>query len=135
MSFRVKRWSGLITIARLNGCGLAGRPQMPYPALEPVADLNPVLAGLIAGESGPRLPLPEGGLKPVDVLINQGFRGTLFDFNDAWWRFLCYNDLAAGQPVCVVMYAWWVRCRCALRLRRYCVFGAGQARGWRLADY
>lgn len=78
-------------------CGLAGRPQMPYNALEPVADINPVLAGLIQGEDGPRMQLPEGGLKPVDVLINQGFRDTLFDFNDAWWNFLCYSELAGDK--------------------------------------
>lgn len=78
-------------------CGLAGRPQMPYNALEPVADINPVLAGLIQGEAGPRLALPEGGLKPVDVFLDQGFRDTLFDFNDMWWNYLCYSDLADGK--------------------------------------
>lgn len=37
--------------------------------------------------------------QPVDILFTQGFRDTLFNFNDAWHNFQCYRGLrdAAGK--------------------------------------
>jgi ABC-2 type transport system ATP-binding protein len=32
-------------------------------------------------------------LPPVDVLLTQGFRDTLFNFNDAWWNYQCLSSL------------------------------------------
>ncbi len=31
--------------------------------------------------------------QPVDILFTQGFRDTLFNFNDAWHNFQCYRNL------------------------------------------
>ncbi|MFQ3200750.1 MAG: ABC-2 type transport system ATP-binding protein [Zhongshania sp.] len=32
-------------------------------------------------------------LPPVDVLLTQGFRDTLFNFNEAWWNYQCLSSL------------------------------------------
>lgn len=37
--------------------------------------------------------LPQKTPQPVDILFTQGFRDTLFNFNDAWHNFQCYKGL------------------------------------------
>ncbi len=32
----------------------------------------------------------------VDILLTQGIRDTLFNFNDAWWNFQCLSERASG---------------------------------------
>jgi len=37
------------------------------------------------------------GQPGVDILLTQGIRDTLFNFNDAWWNFQCLSERAAGS--------------------------------------
>jgi ABC-2 type transport system ATP-binding protein len=52
----------------------------------------------VAGEqtflqSSVKAGLPQKTPQPVDILFTQGFRDTLFNFNDAWHNFQCYKGL------------------------------------------
>ncbi len=41
----------------------------------------------------PAYDVPPEQFKPVDVLLTQGFKDTLFNFNDAWRNFQCLSQL------------------------------------------
>lgn len=41
--------------------------------------------------------LPQKKPAPVDILFTQGFRDTLFNYNDGWHNFLCYRGLSDSQ--------------------------------------
>jgi ABC-2 type transport system ATP-binding protein len=74
-------------------CANQGAANMPYTALDwGESDRNtiyvasdqplPPTAGTLARQ------LPE-----IDVLLTQGFRDTLFNFNEAWWNYQCLSSL------------------------------------------
>jgi ABC-2 type transport system ATP-binding protein len=73
-------------------CGLNAQPVMPYAVM--ASDINNNLSSF-ANE------LPGGntysGQPGVDVLLTQGIRDTLFNFNEAWWNYLCLSERAAGS--------------------------------------
>lgn len=49
-------------------------------------------AGFVLGQPDPRAVAP-GGLHPIDALITQGFRDTLFNFNEAAHSYDCLKEL------------------------------------------
>ncbi len=72
-------------------CANQGLPTMPYQVTH-------------WGENDSNTMLSDGGVVPspgdkprtlpaVDVLLTQGFRDTLFNFNDAWWNYQCLSAL------------------------------------------
>jgi glycerophosphoryl diester phosphodiesterase len=68
-------------------CDLNDQPARPYP-LKEWAPLDPnTMLGTLRGDT------PGGntrtGQPPVDVLLSQGFRDNLFNFNEAWWNYQC----------------------------------------------
>ncbi|MAY35178.1 MAG: hypothetical protein CMN84_03655, partial [Spongiibacteraceae bacterium] len=66
-------------------CGLNGETTRPYADGE-----SPINNNL-----NPDIPPGSNSLSdqpPVDVLLTQGFRDTLFNFNDAWWNYQCLRD-------------------------------------------
>lgn len=81
-------------------CGLNEQPVMDYQTDEPLFDVNNLLTGILQGEepgSNTR-----SGQPPVDVLLSQGFRDTLFNFNDAWWNYQCLS--ARGGKVDLITH-------------------------------
>ncbi|WP_372777453.1 CocE/NonD family hydrolase [Litorivivens sp.] len=66
-------------------CGLNGEATRPYSGGESAINnnLNP---------DTPPGSNTRSGQAPVDVLLTQGFRDTLFNFNDAWWNYQCLRD-------------------------------------------
>ena len=68
-------------------CGLNGGPTMPYglTANTPF-DTNFMLTGFLNELPGSNTRTGQPG---VPVLISQGMRDTLFNFNDAWWNYQC----------------------------------------------
>jgi ABC-2 type transport system ATP-binding protein len=75
-------------------CANQGAAYMPYEAAAWEPDPNAIYVPVtnepnatpMAGEEDRTLP-------PVDVLLTQGFRDTLFNFNDAWWNYQCLSSL------------------------------------------
>ena len=68
-------------------CGLNDQPTMPYgiTANTPF-DPNFMLTGFINELPGGNR---RNGQSGIPVLISQGMRDTLFNFNDAWWNYQC----------------------------------------------
>ncbi|MEK6806133.1 MAG: neutral/alkaline non-lysosomal ceramidase N-terminal domain-containing protein [Pseudomonadota bacterium] len=67
-------------------CGLNGEPTMPYGSRDTLADANFMLGGLAGDVPGSNT---STGQPAVDVLLSQGFKDTLFNFNDAWYNYQC----------------------------------------------
>lgn len=74
-------------------CGLNSQPTMPYSVAE--SELNNNLTGQI--EVAPPGSNTYTGQPGVDVLITQGIRDTLFNFNDAWWNYQCLSQRAESN--------------------------------------
>ncbi|WP_373079911.1 thrombospondin type 3 repeat-containing protein [Zhongshania sp.] len=75
-------------------CANQGATYMPYKAAAWDQDPN----AIYVPESNEPNETPVAGsvdrqLPPVDVLLTQGFRDTLFNFNDAWWNYQCLSSL------------------------------------------
>lgn len=71
-------------------CELNGQPTMPYQAAE--SDLNNNVTGFVEMPGSNTY----SGQPGVDVLLTQGIRDTLFNFNDAWWNYQCLKQRNAG---------------------------------------
>lgn len=68
-------------------CGLNGQPTMPYAVREHAPfDPNVMLTGLLEELPGSN---QRTGQPALPVLISQGMKDTLFNFNDAWWNYQC----------------------------------------------
>ncbi|HEY0974574.1 MAG TPA: PKD domain-containing protein [Solimonas sp.] len=68
-------------------CGLNGEPTMPYAAADHSPfDPNRMLGALLGTGPGGNT---RNGQPGIDVLLSQGFRDTLFNFNEAWWNYQC----------------------------------------------
>ncbi|MGH8560568.1 MAG: CocE/NonD family hydrolase, partial [Nevskiales bacterium] len=76
-------------------CGLNGQATMPYSvqSWDPV-DPNTMLGGLAGNTPGSNT---RDGQPPVNVLLTQGMRDTLFNFNDAWWNYQCLSMRAGND--------------------------------------
>jgi cephalosporin-C deacetylase-like acetyl esterase len=67
-------------------CGLNNEPVRPYAANE-----SPVNNNLQDFQENPGSNT-RSGQPSVDVLLTQGLRDTLFNFNDAWWNYQCMKQ-------------------------------------------
>lgn len=67
-------------------CGLNDQPTMPYALGEPIFDANFMLTGFLQDAPGGNTRQGQAG---IPVLLSQGMRDTLFNFNDAWWNYQC----------------------------------------------
>jgi pimeloyl-ACP methyl ester carboxylesterase len=68
-------------------CGLNGQPTMPYQVTDNAPfDPNFLLSGYLNELPGSNL---RRGQLGIPVLLSQGMRDTLFNFNDAWWNYQC----------------------------------------------
>lgn len=75
-------------------CANQGLPAMPYSAAEwSPLDANQTVTGLLVEGDIPAIGSVNRVLPPVDALLTQGMRDTLFNFNDAWWNFQCLSAL------------------------------------------
>lgn len=72
-------------------CGLNDQATMPYAVLP--SPLNNNLTGFNESSGGNT----RTGQKPVNVLLTQGIRDTLFNFNEAWWNYQCLRQRNAGS--------------------------------------
>lgn len=72
-------------------CGLNGQPVMPYEAL--ASDANNNLTGFVDVPGSNTY----SGQPGVDILLTQGIRDTLFNFNEAWWNYQCLSQRAIGS--------------------------------------
>lgn len=68
-------------------CDAAGLPTMPYEFAE-WDELDPNTT--LTGSFDPQTTAVE--LQPVDVLFAQGMRDNLFNFNESWWNYQCFNQ-------------------------------------------
>ncbi|CAA0109626.1 Alpha-agarase [Zhongshania aliphaticivorans] len=68
-------------------CGLNGQAAMPYSVA--ASELNNNITSEFNEAPGSNTYTGQPG---VDVLLTQGIRDTLFNFNDAWWNFQCLRD-------------------------------------------
>lgn len=73
-------------------CGLNGQATMPYRFS--ASDLNNNISSEFNETPGNNNYTGQPG---VDILLTQGIRDTLFNFNDAWWNFQCLSERAAGS--------------------------------------
>ncbi|TAJ52499.1 MAG: hypothetical protein EPN60_04930 [Nevskiaceae bacterium] len=80
-------------------CGLNNEPTMPYPVPENLFDANFMLAGFLNELPGSNQRKGQSG---IPVLLSQGFRDTLFNFNDAWWNYQCLA--ARGDDVRLITH-------------------------------
>ncbi|MBQ0758305.1 MAG: thrombospondin type 3 repeat-containing protein [Zhongshania sp.] len=71
-------------------CGLNGQATMPYSVA--ASDLNNNIASEFNEAPGSNT---YNGQPGVDILLTQGIRDTLFNFNEAWWNFQCLSERAA----------------------------------------
>ncbi|WP_372810215.1 neutral/alkaline non-lysosomal ceramidase N-terminal domain-containing protein, partial [Litorivivens sp.] len=67
-------------------CGLNDEPVRPYSANE-----SPINNNLQDFQESPGSNT-RSGQPTVDVLLTQGLRDTLFNFNDAWWNYQCMKE-------------------------------------------
>lgn len=68
-------------------CDLNGEPAMPYAVAENTPfDPNMMLMGLLDTPPGSNARTGQTG---IPVLLSQGMRDTLFNFNDGWWNYQC----------------------------------------------
>ena len=74
-------------------CASNELPTMPYPHARWENDPNTMFFGMFADEAVPAPGDVDRTLPQVDVLITQGFRDNLFNFNDAWWNYQCFSKL------------------------------------------
>lgn len=74
-------------------CANQDLPAMPYPHPRWDVDPNTMVFGMFADEAVPTAGSVDRQLPAVDVLLTQGFRDTLFNFNDAWWNYQCLSAL------------------------------------------
>lgn len=72
-------------------CELNGQATMPYEAAP--SDLNTTVTGFVEMPGSNTYT----GQPGVDILLTQGIRDTLFNFNDAWWNYQCLSQRAAGS--------------------------------------
>jgi ABC-2 type transport system ATP-binding protein len=72
-------------------CGLNGQATMPYSVAS--SDLNNNITSLFNETSDSNT---YSGQPGVDILLTQGIRDTLFNFNEAWWNFQCLTERAEG---------------------------------------
>ena len=80
-------------------CGLNDQPTMPYGLGSPLADPNLMLQGLLQDPPGSNTRTGQSG---IPVLLSQGMRDTLFNFNDAWWNYQCLA--ARGDDVRLITH-------------------------------
>jgi ABC-2 type transport system ATP-binding protein len=80
-------------------CALNDQPTMPYSAPRGAINPNSPLLGLIGNTPGSNTRADQ---PPVDVLLSQGMRDTLFNFNDAWWNYQCHR--ARGGDVRLITH-------------------------------
>ena len=80
-------------------CGLNDQPTMPYALGAGLADPNVMLAGLLQDPPGGNT---RDGQPGIPVLLSQGMRDTLFNFNDAWWNYQCLA--ARGDDVRLITH-------------------------------
>lgn len=80
-------------------CGLNGQPTMPYAVAESLVDLNFMLTGFANEAPGGNTRRGQPG---IPVLISQGLRDTLFNFNDGWWNYQCMA--ARGDDVRLITH-------------------------------
>ena len=71
-------------------CDLNGQASMPYSVV--ASELNNNIMSEFNESSGSNTYRAQLG---VDVLLTQGIRDTLFNFNEAWWNFQCLSERAA----------------------------------------
>ncbi len=74
-------------------CANQGLPAMAYEAARWETDPNAMFANGHADEIPPAIGSVVRTLPAVDVMLTQGFRDTLFNFNDAWWNYQCLSAL------------------------------------------
>jgi ABC-2 type transport system ATP-binding protein len=72
-------------------CGLNGQATMPYSVA--ASALNNNISSEFNEVPGSNTYTGQPG---VDILLTQGIRDTLFNFNEAWWNFQCLNERAAA---------------------------------------
>lgn len=72
-------------------CGLNDQATTPYSVAE--SDLNNNITSLFNETSGSN---QYSGQPSVDILLTQGIRDTLFNFNESWWNFQCLTERAAN---------------------------------------
>ncbi|WP_339676352.1 thrombospondin type 3 repeat-containing protein [uncultured Zhongshania sp.] len=70
-------------------CGLNGQATMPYSVA--ASDLNNNITSEFNEAPGSNT---YSGQPGVDILLTQGIRDTLFNFNEAWWNFQCLSERA-----------------------------------------
>ncbi|ROH86533.1 hypothetical protein ED208_15995 [Stagnimonas aquatica] len=81
-------------------CGLNGQPAMPYTATDNAPfDFNFMLSGFLNEAPGGNT---RSGQPGIPVLLSQGFRDTLFNFNDGWWNYQCLA--ARGDDVRLISH-------------------------------
>ena len=81
-------------------CGLNGQPAMPYAVREHAPfDPNVMITGQLEALPGSN---QRTGQPALPVLISQGMKDTLFNFNDAWWNFQCMA--ARGDDVRLITH-------------------------------
>ncbi|WP_269619535.1 thrombospondin type 3 repeat-containing protein [Zhongshania sp. BJYM1] len=71
-------------------CGLNGQATMPYSVA--ASALNNNISSEFNEAPGSNTYTGQPG---VDILLTQGIRDTLFNFNEAWWNFQCLSERAA----------------------------------------
>ena len=71
-------------------CELNGQATMPYSVA--ASELNNNITSEFNEAPGSNT---YSGQPGVDVLLTQGIRDTLFNFNEAWWNFQCLSERAA----------------------------------------
>ncbi|MBD2858694.1 acetylxylan esterase [Spongiibacter sp. KMU-158] len=71
-------------------CGLNNQATMPYAAL--ASDVNNNLSSAM----NPPFGISYTNQPGVDILLTQGIRDTLFNFNEAWWNYQCLSQRAAS---------------------------------------
>jgi cephalosporin-C deacetylase-like acetyl esterase len=67
-------------------CDLRNEPVRPYDFAEWDVDPNTMLGSLLGEAPGSNR---RANQTPVDILLSQGFRDNLFNFNEAWWNYQC----------------------------------------------
>ena len=72
-------------------CGLNDQATMPYTVAESL--LNNNFTSAFNETNGTNT---YSGQPGVDILLTQGIRDTLFNFNESWWNFQCLSERAAS---------------------------------------